>query len=172
LRWGRYEPRWITGLACITLGTGAVQLTSAYSLPFLLVGALAHAVGWAIMPASMPRRVVVTLPALAASILLLARGASFTAFFVVLLVAWLLVRQRPAISYLVLMLPFVASLLLANVVTGYSDAWVALGTGALVVVASAWIARWLAMLVALRRRIPADISPAAAPQPSKLSAVP
>lgn len=168
MRWGRYEARWTTGLACIVLGTGVVQLTTAYSLPFLLLGALAQAVGWATMPASMPRRVVATLPAIAASILLLARGASFTVFFVVLLAAWLLVRQRPAISYLVVVLPFVASLLLANVVTGYSDAWLSIGTATLVVIASAWVARWLAMLAPLRRRSPA----AASPEPSKLSAAP
>ncbi|MDQ1607894.1 MAG: hypothetical protein QOE16_626 [Microbacteriaceae bacterium] len=168
LRWGRYRERWITGLACIAIGAGAVQLTSAYSLPFLLVGTLAQFVGWAIMPTSIKRRTAVTLPAIAASILLLAHDASSLTFFAVPLAAWLLVRQRPVVSYLVVVLPFGVSLLLARVVTGYSDAWVSLGAGTLVIIVSAWGGRWLALLAA-RRRWERESAPT---EHSKIPAVP
>ncbi|MDQ1582770.1 MAG: hypothetical protein QOF36_824 [Microbacteriaceae bacterium] len=155
----------MTGLACIALGMGAVQLTSAYSLPFLLVGALAQAVGWAIMPTSVARRVAVTLPAIAASVLLLAHSASSLTFFAVPLAAWLLVRQRPWASYLAVVLPFAASLMLADVATGYSTAWLSIGASTLVAVAAAWGGRWLAVLAALRRHDPAFPSAGAVSAP-------
>jgi hypothetical protein len=120
------------------------------------------------MPTSIKRRTAVTLPAIAASILLLAHDASSLTFFAVPLAAWLLVRQRPVVSYLVVVLPFGVSLLLARVVTGYSDAWVSLGAGTLVIIVSAWGGRWLALLAA-RRRWERESAPT---EHSKIPAVP
>ncbi len=151
LHWGAYRPRLAFGLAAIMLGTASIQLTSAYSLIFLLVGSLMQPAGWAILPAPIGRRVAVVVPSLGFTWLMLG-GASFAWCFIVPLACWLLVRLRPAISYVVLVLPIVCGVILTGLILDYSGEWISFLVAGLVTVAAAWLARWIAVLWS--RRVP------------------
>ncbi len=153
LHWGAYRPRLIAGLAAIMLGTAFIQLTSAYSLIFLLAGSLIQPAGWAILPAPIGRRVTVVVPALGFTWLMLG-GASFAWCFVVPLAGWLLVRLRPAISYVVLVLPIAAGIILSGVIPDYSGTWISFLASSLVTIAAAWTARWIAVAWSKRRPRP------------------
>ncbi len=143
LHWGSYRPRLLFGLAAVILGTACIQLTSAYSLVFLLVGSLLQPAGWAVLPAPIGRRVAVVLPVLGFTWLMLG-GASFAWCFVVPLAAWLLVRLRPAISYVVLVLPIVCGIILSGTIADYSGTWISFTVSSLVTIAAAWAARGIA----------------------------
>ena len=151
LHWGAYRPRLILGLAGIMLGTACIQLTSAYSLVFLLVGSLLQPAGWAVLPAPIGRRVAVVVPVLGFTWLMLG-GASFAWCYVVPLAAWLLVRLRPAISYVVLILPIACGIVLSAVIADYSGTWISFTVSSAVTIAAAWIAR--AIAVAWSKRAP------------------
>lgn len=150
LHWGAYRPRLTLGLAMIVVGTALIQLTSAYSLPFLLAGSLIQPAGWAVLPTPIGRRVAVVLPVLGFTWLMLG-GASFAWCFAVPLAAWLLVRLRPAIAYIALLLPVISGVVLANLIPDYSGAWISLLISSLVTVAAAWVARALAIAWSRRR---------------------
>jgi hypothetical protein len=152
LRWGSYRSRLVAGLALICVGTGLVLFTTAYSLPFLLAGSLLQPAGWAVLPSTIGRRVAVVVPVLGFTWLMLG-GASFAWCFAVPLAAWLLVRLRPLVSYVVLVLPIVSSIILARTVPDYSVGWVSILVSTLVVVASAWLARWTAFLLDSRQSV-------------------
>jgi uncharacterized membrane protein SirB2 len=130
-------------LAAIIVGTGCVLATTAYTLPFLLIGSLLQATGWAILPSTIGRRVAVALPALGFTWLLLG-GSGFAWCYTVVLAAWLLVRLRPLIAYVVLALPIVASLVLGRLIGTYEQGWITVLTMLLVVMGSAWSARSIA----------------------------
>jgi hypothetical protein len=149
LHWGAYRPRLVLGLTAIMLGTACIQLTSAYSLVFLLVGSLLQPAGWAVLPAPIGRRVAVVLPVLGFTWLMLG-GASFAWCFVVPLAAWLLVRLRPAISYVVLVLPIACGMILSAVIPDYSGSWISFTVSSLVTIGAAWAARWIAVAWAQR----------------------
>lgn len=151
LHWGRYRPRLGFGLAAIVVGTACIQLTSTYSLLFLLAGSLLQPLGWALLPTPVGRRAAVVLPVLGFTWLMLG-GASFAWCFVVPLAAWLLVRLRPAISYVVLVLPIVSGIILSGVIADYSQQVITLLVSTIVTVAAAWLARWIA--IAWSRRAP------------------
>jgi hypothetical protein len=87
----------------------------------------------------------VVLPCLLGGLTLLA-GAQFAGGFVVVLAGWLLVRQRPALSYLVLLLPVGAAIAFKLTLHEYSQNWVMLVVGTGVAVGAAWLARWLATI--------------------------
>ena len=72
-------------------------------------------------------------------------GASFAWCFVVPLAAWLLVRLRPAICYVVLVLPIACGIVLSGVIADYSGSWISFTIGSLVTVAAAWAARGIAV---------------------------
>lgn len=146
LHWGRYRPRLIVGLAWIMAGTALVLMTSAYSLPLLLLGSLLQPAGWAILPSTIGRRAAVVVPCLGFTWLLLG-GSGFAWCFTVPLAAWLLVRLRPLLSYTVLALPIASSLVLARSVTDYWASWVSILVSTLVVVTAAWLARLVALLL-------------------------
>lgn len=150
LRWGRYRLRWILGLALIIIGIGCVQLTSTYSLPFLLVGMLVQLAGWIAQPTSVARRVAVVFPALGISALLLA-GPSFSGFFAVPLGCWLLVRYRPPLSWVVIALPIASGLVITNSLFYYNQSWISYTVSTIVVVVSAWLAREIARWTSNRR---------------------
>ncbi|MFF1875591.1 hypothetical protein [Kitasatospora herbaricolor] len=152
LHWGAYRPRLLAGLVLIIVGTGCILLTSAYSLPFLLAGSLIQPAGWALLPSWIGRRVAVVVPVLGFTWLMLG-GASFAWCFAVPLAAWLLVRLRPLLSYVVLVLPIASSIVLARTVTDYSVSWVSILVSTLVVIAGAWLARWVAVWVDSRQSV-------------------
>jgi hypothetical protein len=155
LWWGGYRSRYLAGLVTIVIGIAATNLTSTYSLWFLAVGPAIQGIGWLLLPAAPWRRLLVLLPCLLAGIALLA-GASFAGSFAVLLAGWLLVRHRPALSYLTVLFPTAASFPLKAFAHEYGQNWIVLSVGTVVVVASAWLARWIALRLQKARLIPSE----------------
>ncbi len=143
LRWGSYRPRLVTGLAMLVLGSGFILITTAYSLPFLLIGSLLQPAAWAVIPSTIGRRVAVAVPVLGFTWLMLG-GSGFAWCYAVTLTAWLLVRLRPLVSYAVLVLPIATSLVIPRFVTTYEQGWITVLVSTLAVVAAAWLARAIA----------------------------
>lgn len=148
LRWGRYRPRLLTGLALITLGVASVQITTTYSLQFLALGCLLQAVGWTIMPSAGWRRMTVFVPAILASCLLLG-GGGFAGSLAIILAAWLLVRHRPPLMFTLAVAPILLGIVVSGTIPGgievdYNSGWMVLAAGAVVTAGCAWAARALA----------------------------
>jgi hypothetical protein len=80
-------------------------------------------------------------------------GSGFAWCFAVPLAAWLLVRLRPLLSFAVLVLPIISSIVLSRTAPDYSVGWVSVLVSTVVIVAGAWIARWLAILVVSRQSV-------------------
>jgi len=144
LRWGSYRARLVTGLALLVVGTGCILVTTAYSLPFLLVGSLMQPAAWAVIPSTIGRRVAVAVPVLGFTWLMLG-GSGFAWCYAVTLAAWLLIRLRPLIAFTALLLPIASSIVLPNVVTTYEQGWITVLVSTLAVVAGAWAARAIAV---------------------------
>lgn len=138
-----YRARLTLGVSAIALGVAATNLTSTYSLFFLAIGPAMQLLGWLALPGALWRRLLVILPAEIAALTLLA-GPDFTGAFAVLLACWLFVRHRPGISYLVLLAPVVVSFVLKLSLHNSSQNWVGDVVGSATVIASAWVARWIA----------------------------
>ena len=144
-RWGGYRARYLVGLAAVVLGVAATNLTSTYSLWFLLIGPAVQLTGWLVLPGALWRRLIVIVPCLIAGLVLIG-GPDFAGSWVVLLAGWLLVRHRPALSYLAV-LPLVATVFVLKLtLSEYSQNWLGLLIGALVTVGCAWAAAWLATI--------------------------
>lgn len=152
LHWGAYRPRLFAGLALIVVGTGLILMTTAYSLPFLLAGSLLQPVGWALLPSTIGRRVAVAVPVLGFTWLMLG-GAGFAWCFCVPLAAWLLIRLRPLLSYAVLVLPILTSVVLAATVDDYSVGWISVLVSTVIIVGCAWLARSLAIMADSRQAV-------------------
>ncbi|MFF1572763.1 hypothetical protein ACFVWR_08455 [Leifsonia sp. NPDC058292] len=152
LQWGSYRSRLLFGLGMIVVGTGLVLATTTYSLLLLLAGSLLQPAGWAVLPSTIGRRVAVVLPVLGFTWLMLG-GSGFAWCFVVPLAAWLLVRLRPLISFTVLLLPIISSIVLARTVPDYSVGWISILVSTLVIVAAAWLARWIAIVASSRQSV-------------------
>lgn len=144
LRWGSYRARLVTGLALLVIGTGCILVTTAYSLPFLLVGSLMQPAAWAVMPSTIGRRVAVAVPVLGFTWLMLG-GSGFAWCYAVTLAAWLLVRLRPLVSFAALLLPIASSVVIPFFVTTYEQGWITIVVSTVAVVAGAWAARALAV---------------------------
>lgn len=143
LRWGSYRERSVLGLCLIVGGLVHLQAASAQSLVPLLVGTVAHTIGWWLMPSSGWRRNLVVIPSgLAAWLLLI--GPQATWLLVVPSLSWLLVRHRPARSYPTALAVLGCGIVSANLFHEYGDMPVALGMTGLVAVAAAWGARMIA----------------------------
>lgn len=156
--WGGYRARYLAGLAAIVLGIAATNLTSTYSLWFLLIGPAVQLLGWLVLPGAIWRRLAVVVPCLLAGLVLVG-GPDFAGAYVVLLAGWLLVRHRPPVSYVVVV-PLVATVFLLKLtLSEYSQNWLGLLIGAVVTVGCAWLAAWLPARLTARRAssgIPAD----------------
>lgn len=143
LRWGTYEGRYLAGLLFIVSGSLALQGANPRILILLLAGTAFHTLGWAILPAQGWRRLVVAAPNIAVTWLLLT-GPQSVWMLAVAFVSWLLVRQRPARSYLALVFVLFAGVTIPPVFHEYAQMPWALAISAAVLVASAWLARLLA----------------------------
>lgn len=154
VRWG--SPRWrnAVGLATIVLGVAATNLTSTYSLWFLLIGPGVHLLGWVILPGALWRRLVALLPCLVSALVLLA-GPDFVGAYAVLLGGWLFVRGRPALSYLAVIPVIGLSFVLKAALNEYGQNWIGLLSGAGATVLCAWLgwalAEWRGRRVAVWR---------------------
>jgi hypothetical protein len=144
LRWGTYRGRYAAGLACILVGGLLLVLTNTYFLVALLLGSALHLAGWFLLPAAGWRRILAGGPSVVAMCALLA-GPTMMPMFVLSLLCWLVVRHRPAVSLLAALLPLGSGLLLGELLNGYPDQGLALTVSVLVLVASAWAGRALAL---------------------------
>jgi hypothetical protein len=142
LRWGTYESRYIGGLLYISAGTVILLSTNTYTIGFLLLGTMAHCFGWAILPATGARRLWAFGPSLLAVWLMLT-GPQILFVMAAVLLGWLLVRERPLRSYLVLLFPIAAGVIMAYSFHSNHYEPLAFGIETAVVVGSAWLARLL-----------------------------
>ncbi|MGV8851120.1 MAG: hypothetical protein ACOH14_13100 [Rhodoglobus sp.] len=159
LKWGRYNDRYFVGLVLIIAGAVHLQGANNYTLIILLIGTTSTAVGWSIMPARGWRRMIVVLPTVSQIWIMLTGPMSMWTLSIPLL-CWLIVRHRPLISYLALLLPIANGIILPRFFQEYSSMPEALAISAVVVVATAWVARAIAQSAAARRlnaAIPSDI---------------
>ena len=142
LRWGTYESRYIGGLLYIIAGTVVLISTNTYTIGFLLLGTLALCFGWAILPATGGRRLAAFGPSLLATWLMLT-GPQILFVMAATLLGWLLVRERPLRSYVVLLFPIASGVIMAYLFHSNHAEPLAFGIESAVVVASAWLARLL-----------------------------
>ena len=143
LRWGHYRDRHAFGIILIVGGGIQLQGSNTWTLPFLLIGTVAFAVGWSILPArGWTRMLAVVLASAQLWILLAGPLAVWT--FVIPYVCWLLVRDRPARSYLTVLFPLANGVIVPQFYTEMSGMLPALVISLTVFVASAWVARFLA----------------------------
>jgi len=143
LRWGTYESRYIGGILYIVAGLAILLSTNTYTIGFLLLGTLAHCFGWAILPAKGSRRLWAFWPSLLGGLLMLT-GPQVMFVMAATLLGWLLVRERPLRSFVVLLFPIASGVIMAYSFHSNHDTPLALAIESVVVVASAWLARYLA----------------------------
>lgn len=144
LRWGSYHGRYVAGLILLLAGGALVQTANTYFLAALFIGGALHIAGWVILPARGWRRWVPALPSVIALYTVLG-GPGQMFLLAIPFAGWLLVRHRPLLSWITLLLPIVSGLLLARLLHDYGNFGLALAVSALVLVASAWAARFLAL---------------------------
>jgi hypothetical protein len=143
LRWGNYRERIIAGLVLITGGLVHLQAASTENLIPLIVGSSAHMLGWLIMPATAWRRLVPLLPSTLVVWLLLT-GPQSVWTLTVPFICWLIVRHRPARSYLALGPVLLSGVAAIGIFGEYDGMLLSLALSAGVLVGSAWWAWALA----------------------------
>jgi hypothetical protein len=143
LRWGTYRLRYLGAIVLILAGALVLQAGSAYADYLIAIGFSTHIAGWAILPARGVRRAAVAVPSalLVGSLLI---GSVAAVLLVAPLAFWLLVRQRPGRSYLATLLPLASGLVLAQLYPQYGHGAIVVAVSLVVIVGSAWIARWIA----------------------------
>jgi hypothetical protein len=160
LRWGSYLGRYLGGLAYVVAGLVLLPATNTYTVIFLLVGTVAHTAGWLVLPSTGARRLWAFWPSLI-SIWLLLTGPQILFVMAAPLLGWLIVRERPLRSYVVLILPIAVGIVLAYSFHSNHDEPLAFGIEGASVVASAWLAR---LLAATRRVVPVEVAGETAPR--------
>lgn len=151
LRWGTYRGRYLAGLGLIVSGLICLQGANVnFGLP-LGIGTLAHVIGWWVMPAAGWRRLWAVLPSLAAAFILLI-GPAGVAILAAPFASWLLVRHRPAVTFLLPVVLFAIGMALREYVSEYSAMLPALAIVGTLLVAFAWGARFIAS----SRRLPSN----------------
>ena len=143
LRWGTYDSRYLGGILYLVAGLSILLSTNTYTIGFLLVGTIAHCFGWAILPATGSRRLWAFWPSLLAGFLMLT-GPQILFVMAAPLLGWLLVRERPLRSFIVLVFPVASGVIMAYSFHSNHDMPVGLAIESTVTVASAWLARVLA----------------------------
>ena len=155
LRWGGYRARYLAALALVLAGALLAQATSAYATYFLVIGLAAHLLGWWILPSRGWRRLWASLLSAFVLVLLLTGGSSPGAL-VIPLAGWLFARQRPARSYIVLVAPAAAGIVLGQAFPQYGYGAIVITIAGAVLVGSAWLARLLANSRQIPRQRPAS----------------
>jgi len=159
LRWGTYRGRYLAGLAYIAAGMLILLSTNTYTIGFLLLGTVAHVGGWFVLPATGARRLVAFGPSLIASFLMLT-GPQILFSMAAVLFGWLLVRERPLRSYVVLLFPVASGVVMAYSFHANHDEPLAFGVESVVVIGSAELAR---VLATTKRSAPATPSSPSTP---------
>lgn len=155
LRYGRYRSRYPGAVLLLFAGGIALQFTSVYTLGIGLAGLIATIAGWILIPAPGWRRALVTGPALLGVASLLA-GAQSAVLVTLTLAAWLFVRMRPLRSFVVVVLPALASFWLGQFYPQYGSGVIIATVMGVSVAASAWLGREIQRRMFAQRRI--DIS--------------
>lgn len=153
LRWGTYTERYLAGLGFIAGGLIVLAGSNTYTVTFLLIGTVTHVAGWFVLPARAARRLWVAWPSLICVWLLLT-GPKILFVMVLPLLAWLVVRQRPARSFVVLVIPVAVGIWIANTYSDSHSEPTAFAIQSVAVIASAWLARALATTKRPRAVIP------------------
>jgi hypothetical protein len=143
LRWGTYESRYVGGILYLVAGVAILLSTNTYTIGFLLVGTVAHCFGWAVLPARGSRRLWAFWPSLIATFFMLT-GPQILFVMALTLLGWLLVRERPLRSFVVLVFPVASGVIMAYSFHSNHDMPLGLAVETAVTVASAWLARYLA----------------------------
>jgi hypothetical protein len=139
LRFGTYRGRYLAGLALIISGSVAIQGGNSYALFLIVQGAAAFVAGWILLPATGGRRLAVVVPALIPAFLQLA-GPQYAPGMVVVLAAWLVVRQRRRLSFIALVPALVVTVALSNSFDEVTEMPFTSTVTAAAVVGSAWLA--------------------------------
>lgn len=142
LRWGHHRSRVIGGLFLIVCGGVAIAGGSPFANWLLAGGTVAHVAGWGIMPADGWRRVAALLASTLAMWFLLT-GPRWLGILALPYLGWLLVRHRPAASFITVVFVIAGAGMVASRSPEYSDMLLALAVEGAVLVASAWVARML-----------------------------
>jgi len=153
LRWGSYRGRITAGLVLIIGGLVHLQAASTEYLIPLIVGSSAHMLGWLIMPATAWRRLVPLLPSTLVVWLLLT-GPQSVWTLTVPFICWLIVRHRPARSYLALGPVLLNGVAAVGIFGEYDGMLASLALSAAVLVGSAWWAWALAQPAQPRGGLP------------------
>ncbi len=159
LRWGRYRDRVIAGLILIVGGLVHLQSASTLVLLPLIIGTVAHTIGWLILPASAWRRLVPVLPS-GLVVWLLLTGPQSMWVLSICFICWLIARHRPWRSFLALGPVLLNGVFAVAVFRELDQMLLALSISAVVLVGSAWWA-W-----ALARPAASIPPPEEAPAPS------
>lgn len=143
LRFGSWAGRSWGGLTLILGGGVAIagaSAANAYTLFLGAAGVVAHVLGWALLPATGWRRVVVIVPSLIAMASLVA-GPAYLTMLVVPLLGWYLVRARPLRVWPMAVFVIAAGVVLRQLFPGYTGMVPASAVELFVVVGAAWAAR-------------------------------
>jgi len=144
LRWGGYRERYLGGLGLIVGGGVAIAGSDTFALWLLWIGTIAHIAGWCILPSAGWRRLIVVLPS-TISMWLLLPGPRYLVVLVIPYLGWLLVRHRPALAYPTAIFVLAGAILLGQVYSEYRDMLEVLAITLVIMVASAWVARAIAL---------------------------
>jgi len=142
LRWGRYPDRVVLGLALLVAGAVAIAGSNVFVLWLAGLGMLAHAAGWAILPAAGWRRIVAAAVGTPLTLLLLA-GPHYVGVVVVSFLAWLLARHRPARVWFTAVFPAAGATIVGATAPPTGGMLPALAIMGAVLAGSAWIAAYL-----------------------------
>lgn len=111
------------------------------------LGAILHVTGWAILPARGGRRVLAAALSVLTFVTMLA-GTSLVWLSFIPFALWLLVRQRPGITYFLTLVPAGVALLALAIFGPFAEKQFLFA----IVLASAVAAAWAARAIAIRER--------------------
>jgi hypothetical protein len=151
VRWGSQTTRYLGGLALLFSGAIAIQGGNSYALFLIVHGSVAFIAGWIVLPAGGLRRGLLLLPAFVAAVALIA-GPQMTPAAVVLLLAWLVLWRRRALSYLAVIPLAAVTVAMTGMFQDVSEMVLTTPATALTLVGCAWLARFF-------DREPARLSP-------------
>jgi hypothetical protein len=121
-------------------GGTAIAGTTAPLAWLAIAGALAHLLGWSVMPASGWRRIAALLPSTFSMALLLS-GPTYLAVLVIPFMCWLLVRHRPLRVWPMAAFVIASGIVLARIFPEYTGMLPALAVQAGILLGAAWAAR-------------------------------
>jgi hypothetical protein len=142
VRWGSPTTRYLGGLALLFSSAIAIQGGNSYALFLILQGGAAFIVGWIVLPAAGLRRGLLLIPAFVAAAAMIA-GPQMSPAAVVLLLAWITLWRRRALSYLAVIPLAAVTVAITGSFRNVSEMIFTTPVTALALVGCAWLARLL-----------------------------